>query len=526
MSVPMYGAQKNYHFNVNQLSSSNPFNTNPTNTYNPYQPPKQQNAPLSQTKPLAQTTTPYTGNNSLYKNTPNKFISNMNPSSTMNFRDRVIAYGHDPDENYFKRSLRKSPIQSSSYNIITNLPYGTMSGTGGVRYDNIYNNQRRDHVADLLNYTTKTPYGYNNNNNNSTFKTTNMTARTPYTNNAALNSTTSPIASPVKIVDNIESVVSGLDALNNNNNANPAFISPTINNNNQQPRIPTGKPIASARTRSPSQVPRDEIISQDINEYYCKNAFAVCEYAYKEDSNSRYRGYMEDKGKSIDCFNKDANSALFCLFDGHGGHEVSKYLQDNFANEFKSALPSDNIESTFINVFHSIDEKIKASHYFNVGSTGCVVFITVENGKRILYVANVGDTRAVLIKQSQAKRLSYDDRASDKNEYNRIINSGGVVFAGRVYGQLMLSRAFGDWELKPYGVINVPHVLRMEIDMNDKYVVIASDGVWDVFEDEDIQKMVVNGEGTNADELCKNIIKNALLRGTMDNISCFVIKLN
>jgi serine/threonine protein phosphatase PrpC len=66
----------------------------------------------------------------------------------------------------------------------------------------------------------------------------------------------------------------------------------------------------------------------------------------------------------------------------------------------------------------------------------------------------------------------------------------------------------------------------MEIEMNDKYVVSASDGVWDVFEDEDIQKMVVNGEGTNADELCKNIIKNALLRGTMDNISCFVIKLN
>ena len=509
MSVPMYSTQKNYHFNVNQLSSSNPFNTNPSNTYNPYQPTKQQNATLSQNKQPTQTSTPYTGNNSLYTNTPNKFISNMNPSSTMNFRDRVIAYGHDPDENYFKRSLRKSPIQSSSYNIITNLPYGTMSGTGGVRYDNMYNNQRRDHVADLLNYTTKTPYGYNNNN---TFKPTNITARTPYTNSTFLNSTTSPIASPAKIVDNIETVVSGLDALNNNNNI--------------QPHMPTGKPLTSSRTRSSSQIFKDEIISQDVSEYYCKNASAVCEYAYKEDSNSRYRGYMEDKGKSIDCFNKDANSALFCLFDGHGGQEVSKYLQDNFANEFKSSLPSDNIESTFINVFHSIDERIKASHYFNVGSTGCVVYITVENGKRILYVANVGDTRAVLVKQTQTKRLSYDDRASDKNEYNRIINSGGVVFAGRVYGQLMLSRAFGDWELKPYGVINVPHVLRMEIEMNDKYVVIASDGVWDVFEDDDILKVVVNGEGANADELCKGIIKNALLRGTMDNISCFVIKLN
>ena len=54
------------------------------------------------------------------------------------------------------------------------------------------------------------------------------------------------------------------------------------------------------------------------------------EYAYKEDSNSRFRDYMEDRGKAIDCFNNNPNDALFCLFDGHGGGEVSKYLQENF----------------------------------------------------------------------------------------------------------------------------------------------------------------------------------------------------
>ena len=86
-----------------------------------------------------------------------------------------------------------------------------------------------------------------------------------------------------------------------------------------------------------------------------------------------------------------------------------------------------------------------------MGSTACIIYITKENGKNVIYSANIGDTRAILFSEKNYKRLSYDHRATDPNESNRIIKNGGVVFAGRVYGSLMLSRAFGDWELKNYG---------------------------------------------------------------------------
>ena len=490
-------SQRNYHFLHNQLSASNPFNN--INTYNAYQ-QKASSLPknnIPKTTPLSNTANQYANSfakNSLYSNTQNKFLSNLNPtSSTMNFQERVIAYGQDKDENYFKRSLRKSPvsnpIQSSSYNIINNIPntlplnYGTMSGTGAF---NLYN-QRRDHVADLLNYSSKPNLGFS-------------TTRTPPFSNTPAQSQNNNI----RVVDSIDNVVSGM---------------------NNEPTV-TKTPLSNQRMTPMKQEAKTSIekISMDIPEYNETGCSAVIEYAYKEDPNSRFRGYMEDKGKAIDCFNNNPNDALFCLFDGHGGGEVSKYLQENFANEFKSVLPSDNIESTLISLFQSVDEKIKQSNFFTVGSTACVVYITKEGNQRILYCANIGDTRCTLVTSFQSKRLSYDDRASDKNEYTRITNSGGIVFAGRVYGQLMLSRAFGDWELKPYGVINVPHVVRMPIEENDKYLIIASDGIWDVFQDEDMYTM--SKEVNSADEFCKNIIKEGLQRGTMDNISCFVVKLN
>ena len=230
---------------------------------------------------------------------------------------------------------------------------------------------------------------------------------------------------------------------------------------------------------------------------------------------------MEDKGKSIDFYNNNPYSALFCLFDGHGGKQVSSYLQLNFPIFFKKILNNIN-EISIRNLFIEIDEKIKEHNYYNVGSTANIIYITKENNKRILYGANVGDTRSILISNNEVKRLSYDDRASDINEYNRIINNGGIVFRGRVYGTLMLSRAFGDWELKNYGVICHPHFCKVELNNCDKYIIIASDGIWDVLNDKDLYNF--NCNVSNSKDFCDLIIQESLKRGSTDNLSCFVIK--
>ena len=272
-------------------------------------------------------------------------------------------------------------------------------------------------------------------------------------------------------------------------------------------------------------------ISEIINMkpfYYYKQSSSVKEYAYREDQNIAYKEGMEDKGKSIDNFYSKPNQSLFCLFDGHGGNMVSKYLQKNFHLVYKNILTAYNfnIEQSLIASFKEIDKKIKDLELVSVGSTGCVVHVVQETVSTLrVYCANVGDTRCCLISPVNHRRLTYDHRADDPEEKKRILNSGGSVINGRVMGALMLSRAFGDFEFKSFGVKCDPYFHQIQIDLNEKnqFLIIACDGVWDVMDEDDIRQLIMFCN--NSEELCKQIIKGSMKRGAWDNLSVFVVKL-
>ena len=270
----------------------------------------------------------------------------------------------------------------------------------------------------------------------------------------------------------------------------------------------------------------ERISDDESKEYYVQNSNIILEYAYKEDRNCSHKINMEDKGKSILNFNNDYNKALFCLFDGHGGDKVSTYLQKNFGEKMKNFVNiSGNEEIDFEKLFQEIDEEFKNLKYYKTGSTATIIYITKNiNNKIILYCINVGDTKSILIQTNGSRKLSYDDLVDDQNEHNRIINGGGYIKNGRVCGELMISRAFGDWESKQYGVICSPHITKLEINDKFKYIILASDGVWDVLDDLDVYKLSLTAE--NSKKLCDDIIQNSLDRESTDNVSCFVIKLN
>ncbi len=270
--------------------------------------------------------------------------------------------------------------------------------------------------------------------------------------------------------------------------------------------------------------------------YTVVTASSVKEYSYKEDQNIRCRPGMEDMSKVVDKFSRNPDQGLFTLYDGHGGAEVSKYCTNRMPEIFEKIVTSnkDNrdpnyIENCLISTFSKIDEEIKLINCENVGATASVVYILKEkesnnnNMRRVLYSANVGDSRTVLVTNFGAKRLSYDHKATDFSEATRINTSGGVIFAGRVYGQLILSRALGDHSLKKYGVICTPYVKKHIISDKDRFVIVASDGVWDVCSDEDMYRFSL--ATSNSEEMVSMIVKTSLARGSQDNISCIVIKL-
>ena len=141
-----------------------------------------------------------------------------------------------------------------------------------------------------------------------------------------------------------------------------------------------------------------------------------------------------------------------------------------------------------------------------------------------LYCANVGDSRCVLVNRKGIMRMSHDDRVDDKKERDRVIRQGGVIFNGRIYGTLMLTRCFGDWSVKKYGAVVEPHIIKIELNEDDLYLLIASDGVWDVIRDEECRGFTEIYDSTL--DTCKNLVKECLNRRSTDNISCLVLKLN
>ena len=106
-----------------------------------------------------------------------------------------------------------------------------------------------------------------------------------------------------------------------------------------------------------------------------------------------------------------------------------------------------------------------------------------EGLNNVLYVANVGDTRAVLSKSGQAERMSVDDKCDNIDEQIRIKQSNGLIVMNRVGGVLAVTRAFGDHSLKDSGLIAIPHIVKYTLKPFDKFLVIASDGVWDELSD-------------------------------------------
>jgi len=535
----------NYQYSHNQLSADNPFRFIGT-TFNPYQ-PKITNQP-SQKYDVE-----------IAHNSPKKTLSPYERKSYNNSNNDIN------DNRPWSKTSSTSSLINNSYNIINNIPYSK-----NQNYNYSLKPQQRDHVAELFNYTDTENYYYRNNNKNKDLeinnnKNNNINQSSFNTYNDLKSSRTQQ-RNPYK--DNKEDNIKNINInefssnINNNNNQNKEILFNSQNNqdlnsnnnktydyykNNYDKII--NSPFNNYNKYNEKENHNQNIYNKsndnnyinnynddknnnveeklsniDLSEYSEENCSSVSSYAYKENPNKSYRNYMEDKGRVIQNINRDPNSSLFCLFDGHGGDEVSKFLQSNFYSYFKENLPFDNVKENLIVIFKKIDNKIKDSHFYNIGATACIVYITKENGQKCLYSANIGDTRSLLISLNDYKRLSYDHRATDINEHKRIVESGGIIFGGRVYGTLMLSRCFGDWELKPYGVLNEPYVTRINITDNDKYVVIGTDGVWDVLEDNDVFEMSKNMN--NSKEFCNNIVQKAIENGSMDNISCFVIKLN
>ena len=172
----------------------------------------------------------------------------------------------------------------------------------------------------------------------------------------------------------------------------------------------------------------------------------------------------------------DEDMSLFGVFDGHGGKEVSIFVEKFFKDELVKldSFKAKDWEKALKEAFKRMDDmlltdegkaelkKINAScgqqdpfalanREDNIANfTGCTATVVLIT-KTDFYCANAGDSRTILARSGQGnlmKELSFDHKPDNEDEKKRIMAAGGFVEENRVNGSLNLSRSMGDFEYK------------------------------------------------------------------------------
>jgi len=175
----------------------------------------------------------------------------------------------------------------------------------------------------------------------------------------------------------------------------------------------------------------------------------------------------------------------------------------------------------------------------NCMTSGCTCVAVYVRGTK-LYVANVGDSRAVMAYKPLskaddnssvespflAKNLSRDHKPDDPIEMERIVRMGGFVcppqeegLSARVYLDpnftmigLAMGRSIGDHAVKSVGVIADPEVLEFDVDPEDQFMIMASDGVWEFISSQEAVDIVNRSLQDGTPAACQALIEEAASR--------------
>lgn len=207
---------------------------------------------------------------------------------------------------------------------------------------------------------------------------------------------------------------------------------------------------------------------------------------------------------------------------------------DVYGQQQKVGFTAKGIADAMVTAFNCLNGEVQRDR---LGELQGTTMVTALVGTWHIGVASCGDSRAVLCRNSTAIRLTRDHKPSLKDEQVRVGNEGGFVLeirgCPRVNGILAMTRAIGDHAFK--GITATPEVTVFHRHHEDEFMILASDGLWDVISDveacEVTKRCIVRAEERGASpELAAKVAASVLMRaslnkGSSDNISVIVVDL-
>lgn len=232
--------------------------------------------------------------------------------------------------------------------------------------------------------------------------------------------------------------------------------------------------------------------------------------------------------------------SVFGVYDGHGacGHLVSDFVRKELPRMLdREMLKTEAVQkepdlkrvgrhamATYerVNAALEADKSIDSSLS---GTTAVTAIVLGGAGARWVVVANSGDSRAFLARHEggtlKTKALSIDQKPELEAERQRILKCGGRVeplldehgnalgphrvwLSNMMLPGLAMTRSIGDDIAATAGVCALPEIETHKLAPEDKFMVLASDGVWEFLSSNEVAEIVERCHG-DADKAAKEV---------------------
>ena len=485
-------------------------------------------------------------NHNKMNNFNNNYVNGYNTNTSKrersaNLPSRRNNYNNNINPMVNLHIINKGQIINNNYNNINNMN-NNMNNLYIYKYDDSQNKQRK-YGNTKMNFSKRKNIPIKNNNyinNNIGFSDDEMNMNMNILNEMQNRRSNSKKR---KIRNNSSTGIGVTGELNNIINARNNLRAQQINihkQNNNISKVSLNQSQISAQNRMGNNVKRT-FITKKIRKIH----------------HFTHVGFNGEKDKE---FNQDIafleknfagnNSFLYmAVCDGHGveGHEVSGFIKRTLPKDLSNALMNKEILTSDKNnkkkiyniigsTFIKVNEKLISNEAINsiFSGTTCVslVYTPIK-----LICANIGDSRAVVGRYDKNNKkwisinLSRDHKPTEEDEARRILKKGGrikpfldeetgtEVGPPRVWVRddevpgLAMTRSFGDRVAAIAGTICVPEIKEYAFHEGDKFVILASDGVWEFISSEECINIIGKFyENNNIVECCNFLYEESRKR--------------
>lgn len=228
------------------------------------------------------------------------------------------------------------------------------------------------------------------------------------------------------------------------------------------------------------------------------------------------------------------NAGLFIVFDGHGGRRCAEWAKEILPERLLGNLRDRGLtwREALWRAFVDTDAELRQECARNRDASGSTVLCALFDGTDRVYLASLGDCRAVLATRGGAVNLTTDCRADRPDEVARVVAARGFVANKRVNGQIAVSRALGDFAFKqppgqPPAVSCEPDISEVQLRDGDDFLVLACDGLYDVCTSNEAASYARDRlrSGEPLDDAAKALVHHAIDDcDSRDNVTVVLVK--